>query len=86
MYFKSKKTSLIILAITALLVSRGTFALFNDSEGPNLLIVVVFGAILYLLSLVSYRFKFIKSGGVARLFLAIVTQVLIALVFYVVFR
>ncbi len=53
MYFKSKKTSLIIF-ILSLVLSRGIFMLVNDPEGPNLLIVVVLAVIIYALALVVY--------------------------------
>lgn len=56
MYFKSKKISLVILGITALICSRILFALFNDPEGPNLLIVTVMALFIYFLSLTVYSF------------------------------
>jgi FtsH-binding integral membrane protein len=77
----SKKTSLLILVITALVCSRAMFALFNDPEGPNLLIVVVMAALLYALSLVAYLFKF-PGNGLKKLLLAIIVQVIIATVLY----
>ena len=81
MYFKSKKTSLIILGLTAILCSRGMFALFNDPEGPNLLIVLVGAAIIYFLSLTTYLFN-LSIIGLKRLLLAIATQVIVVIVLY----
>ncbi len=76
MYFKSKKTTLIILALTALTFSRIMFALFNDPEGPNLLIVVGMALIIYLLSLALYLFN-PSITGLKKLLLAIVVQIVI---------
>jgi len=67
MDLRSRKTSLVILAVTALVLSRILFALFNDPEGPNLLIVVVAAAVVYLISLGAYLWY--KSGGGAKRFL-----------------
>jgi hypothetical protein len=47
MYFKSKKTSLLILGITSIICSRTMFVFFDDPEGPNLLIVFVAALVLY---------------------------------------
>lgn len=77
MYFKSKKISLLILAVTSLICSRAMFALFDDPEGPNLLIVVVMALVLYFVSLSAYSFKF-SATGLKRLLLAILIQVIVA--------
>jgi hypothetical protein len=76
MYFKSKRISLIILGITSIICSRAMFVLFNDPEGPNLLIVLVTAAIVYFLSLAVYLFNFSISGS-KKLSLAILIQVII---------
>jgi hypothetical protein len=76
MNFKSKKTPLIILGLTSLVCSRAMFALFNDPEGPNLLIVVVMAAILYVLSWAAYSFIPLTSG-LKKLLLAIFVQIII---------
>ena len=76
MHLKSQKKSLIILALTALVSSRAFFALINDPEGPNLLVVTVMAAIIYALSVGMYLFIF-SSKGHKRLILTILTQVLI---------
>ena len=81
MDFTSKKTSLLILGATALTCSRTLFALFNDPEGPNLLIVTVMALILYALSFTAYRFAS-SVTGLKRLLLAISTQILLVAVFY----
>ncbi len=72
----SKKTSLIILAITALLLSRLMFVFFDDPEGPNLLIVTVGAAVVYFLSLTTYRLN-PPIAGLKKLLLAIFVQILI---------
>jgi hypothetical protein len=73
----SRKTALVILAITALVCSRAMFALFNDPEGPNLLIVMVMAAILYFLSLAAYIYNPLETG-LKKLLLTIFVQVLLA--------
>ncbi len=54
MSLTSKKSSLLILAITSLIFSRAMFAFVNDPEGPNLLIVIVMAAIIYSISWLAY--------------------------------
>ena len=76
MSFSSKKTSLLLLGITALACSRTLFFLFHDPEGPNLLVVTVLALILYVASLIAWRF--IPATTISKkLFLAICTQILI---------
>jgi len=77
MYFKSKKISLLVLGITALICSRALFFFFDDPEGPNLLIVTVMALILYFVSLTVYRFN-LSLTGLKKLLLAICIQVLLA--------
>lgn len=77
MNFCTKKTQLIILGISSLAISRGMFALFNDPEGPNLLIVVVFAAILFSMSLLSYLSNFSYNN---KFLLALFIQIIIAIV------
>ncbi|WP_448699904.1 hypothetical protein ACFGVR_22430 [Mucilaginibacter sp. AW1-3] len=76
LYFKSKKISLIALAVTAIICSRALFFFFNDPEGPNLLIVVVFALGVYLLSAAAYVFAPYKTTGIKRLSAAICIQIL----------
>lgn len=82
MQLSSKTSSLLILGITALILSRSMFALFDDPEGPNLLIVVVMGVILYVPSVLMYLFGLPKSETVQKLLIAILVQVLFAGIFY----
>jgi hypothetical protein len=81
MNFTSKKTSLIILGVESLLVSRGMFSLFNDPEGPNLLIVVGTAAILYFLSLMPYFFN-LSTPGLKRFLLSFSIQIIAATSLY----
>jgi hypothetical protein len=76
MQLKSKKTSLLLLGITALVCSRTLFFLFHDPEGPNLLVVTVLALILYVASFIVWRFVPV-STAIKKLLLAICTQVLI---------
>ena len=76
MSFTSKKTSLLSLGITAFACSRTLFFLFHDPEGPNLLIVTVLAMILYLASLIVWRFIPATTAS-KKLLLAICTQLLI---------
>lgn len=72
----SKRTSLIILGITAVLCSRVMFAFFNDPEGPNLLVVVVMAAVIYLPSLAAYLY-YPSATGLKKLLLAICFQIIL---------
>lgn len=78
--FNSGKIPLVILAVTALLCSRALFFFFNDAEGPNLLIVLVLAVVMYLLSLLVYRF--IPMDGLKRLSAAVALQVLAVVLLY----
>jgi len=83
MNLQSKKKSLLILGLTSLIFSRTMFALFNDSEGPNLLIVIVAAAILYLLTLGVYLFfPSNKLSGLKKLLSVILIQIVIVAGFY----
>lgn len=74
LYFRSKKISLIILAVTAVICSRLLFFFFKDTEGPNLLIVMAFATALYLSSLAVYIYGPFKMGGIKRLLAAVCVQ------------
>lgn len=79
----SKKTSVLILGITSIACSRTLFSLFDDSEGPNLLIVLVMAAVVYFPSLALYRYyPSPKLDGIKRLLSAIFVQILIVAGFY----
>lgn len=76
MAITSKKRSFIILAITAVVFSRVPFFLFNDPEGPNLLVLAVAAAAVYLISLTAYIFgSGIKESY--RFWLAMLIQILL---------
>jgi hypothetical protein len=75
-----KKTSLLILAITAIACSSVMFLFFNDPEGPNLLVVTGAAAIVYLLSLAVYLYYSKK------LLLVIFIQILIVTGLYFLLR
>lgn len=78
-----KNWSLLILAITAGICSRTMFALFNDPEGPNLLVVTVMAAIIYLVSSVIYLSNIYPSlAGFKRTAATIFIQILVATGFY----
>lgn len=81
MYFKSKKTSLLILALTSLVFSRALFFFFNDPEGPNLLIVSVLAALIYCASLAAYSLNSLAAGP-KKLFLTILIQILMVAALY----
>jgi hypothetical protein len=81
MNLTSKKISLLILGVTALICSSALFKFFNDPEGPNLLVVVGMALILYLLSLLVYLFK-PSTVSSRKLLLGILVQILLVLVLY----
>jgi len=76
MPLESKRTSLLLLVVTALVCSRALFFFFNDPEGPNLLIVTVLALILYGASFLAWRFIPATTAS-KRLLFAICTQLLI---------
>ncbi len=75
MNFNEKRTSLLLLGITAFVCSRTLFFLFHDPEGPNLLIVTILALILYGASFIVWRF--IPATTIKKLLFAICTQLLI---------
>ena len=76
MQIDSKRTSLLILVITAFACSRTLFFLFRDPEGPNLLIVTVLALLLYGASFIAWRFIPATTASNKLLF-GIGTQLLI---------
>jgi hypothetical protein len=72
------KTSLVSLAVTAVLLSRSVFALIDDPEGPYIPIVAGLSAVIFLVSLAAYvaigRSPLREFGRVAT----IVAQVAVA--------
>jgi hypothetical protein len=83
MPFTAKKTSLLLLGITAFVCSRTLFFLFRDPEGPNLLVVTVLAVILYVASFIAWRFIPATTGS-QKLLLAICTQILIVTALYII--
>lgn len=79
MNLTSKKTSLLLLAITALILSRAMFFFFKDPEGPNLLVVAVMAAIIYAPSLLAYK---LNLSQVKKLLVAFLFQILVTIVVY----
>lgn len=87
MHFNSKSTALLILGITSVICSRVMFALFNDPEGPNLLIVMVMALVLYALSFAAYLYyPSIKQNGPKKLLAAIFVQIISAVLFLFLFE
>ncbi len=83
MKFNFRNASLLILVITAFLCSRAMFAFFNDPEGPNLLVVSVMAAILFLISSAVFLSRFLPSlAGPKRSAAAIFIQLFVATGFY----
>lgn len=76
MHSKPKKTSFLILAVTAIVCSKVLFLLFNDPGGSNLVVVIGMALIVYFLSLAIYLFV-LSGAGLKRLLLAILIQILI---------
>lgn len=81
MYFKSKTISYVLLGLTSIISSRGFFALIDDPEGPNLLIVSVFAFIMFALSISVYAFT-LTIGGLKRLLLGVGIQIVIVVLLY----
>ena len=79
MNLKSKRLTLLILGITAMVCSRAMFVFFDDPEGPNLLIVTILAGVLYFLSLAAYS---LNLSGFKKFVLAIFIQIIIAISLY----
>jgi hypothetical protein len=78
-----KNSSLLILAITAVVCSRTMFAFFHDPEGPNLLVVTGMAAVIYLISLAVYLSNIYPSlTGFKRSAATILIQMLVTASFY----
>lgn len=78
MNFNSQKTSVVVLAMTSVLLSRGMFCLFNDPEGPNLVVVMGMAAIIFFVSYALYTYSPLKKyDGLKKLLLTIVVQILL---------
>jgi hypothetical protein len=75
MPLESKRTSLLLLVVTAFVCSRALFYFFHDPEGPNLLIVTVLALLLFGASFLAWRF--IPATTAKKLLIGICTQLLI---------
>ena len=83
MHVNFKDGSLLILAITAATCSRIVFALFNDPEGPNLVVVTAMAAVIFLVSSAVYLSNVYPSlTGFKRSSVAILIQIFVAMGFY----
>jgi hypothetical protein len=82
MNFKSKKISLVILGATAILCSRILFFFFNDTEGPNLLIVGGLAMVIYFLSFAAYVFISSKKNGLEKISVIVCMQILFVIGLY----
>jgi hypothetical protein len=65
MKIKTNKSLLIILGIVSVVSSRAVFALINDPEGPNLLIVLALALVIYFVLLIMI-YVFQKFGLVKK--------------------
>ena len=87
MHVDFKNSSLLILAITAVVCSRIMFAFFHDPEGPNLLVVTGMAAVIYLVSSAVYLSNIYPSlTGFKRSSAALLIQTFIATGFYLALR
>lgn len=84
---ESRNVRLIVNAVVALTLSRTVFFLFDDPEGPNLLIVGVLALILMASSTAVHIFNLLPtSSGAKRLSLAIGIQIITAAVIFAAMR
>ncbi len=79
-----KKASLITLGLTSLTLSRAWFALINDPEGPNLLIVIVLAAILFVIARATFKPLSVKWGSLKGVATAIGVQIVVGVLLYMV--
>jgi uncharacterized membrane-anchored protein len=78
-YYYRKFTNF-ILGVMALISSKITFAVINDSEGPNLLIVLVLAICIFGVSYSVYHYKSFQASRSVRLLTAIVIQIVLAII------
>lgn len=81
-YFISKRFSLLILAVTALICSRTLLFSFHDPEGPNLLVVTGLTLVLYAVSITAYLFGPLKINGLMRILATVGVQLLCVVILY----
>jgi hypothetical protein len=57
----SKNTTLLVLGLASIVLSRSVFLFVNDPEGPNLLVVMVLAAVIFAIAYAVYAaFRRIK--------------------------
>ena len=80
----TKNISYVVLALTAVVLSRAMFALFDDPEGPNLLVVGIAAVFVFGVSLAVNYFHSSTFAVVGRnrLIVAILAQVVAVAVIY----
>jgi hypothetical protein len=83
MQIDTKKTSLLLLVITAFACSGTLFRLFDDPEGPNLLVVTVLALLLYGASFIAWEFTPATTAS-KKLLCGVGTQLLIIAGLYVI--
>jgi hypothetical protein len=83
MHIDSKNTSLLLLVITAFVCSGTLFRLFDDPEGPNLLVVTVLALLLYGASFIAWEFTPATTAS-KKLLSGVGTQLLIVTGLYVI--
>lgn len=81
-YYKSKQISLIILAATAVICNGTLLRLFNDPEGPNLVVTGGLALILFCLSAALYLWGPTGIKGIRRLLTVIAMQVSLVIILY----
>lgn len=86
MNLNSKKTSLVLLGVTAIVCSRVLFALFDDPEGPNLLVVVGMAVLIYLLSLAAYVYGPVRQDSLKKLPVLVLGQIVLVALFYFILK
>jgi hypothetical protein len=79
--FKSNKSSLIILGLTAIVFSRAMFMFFDDPEGTNLLVTTGMTLIVYLLTFAVYVPNPL-TVGLKKLLITIFIQILMVVALY----
>jgi hypothetical protein len=73
--------------VTAAACSRTVFAFLRDPEGPNLVVVLGLGALIYILSLAFYLPNSIRTPtGTVRLVVAILIQITVSAGLYLFMR
>lgn len=78
----TRKKSLLLLAVTALICSRGFFALVDDPEGPNLLIVSVLAGIIYTVSIAPFMPR-LNILDIKSVLLSLCIQVILVISVYI---